>query len=115
MKDNLLRKSAKCFRKYEFKMRAVTSSQRNKINSDSKGSNPRPVVGHKPCAAARGCVRMRTLIINCFLVQWDALSPLHCDDYVVTVIIALVATLRWKKTGFFDKRCQTKKNNFPAV
>lgn len=115
MKENLLRKAAKCFLKHEFKMLAVTSSQRNKINSDSKGSNPRPVVGHEPYAAARGFVRMRTSITNCFLFQWDALSPLHCDDYDVTVIIALVASLRWKETAFFYKICQTKKNSFPSV
>lgn len=37
-------------------MPAVISSQRNKINSDSMGGNPRPVVGQEPYTAARGCV-----------------------------------------------------------
>lgn len=40
----------------EFKMPTVISSQRNKINSESNGGNPRPVVGQKPYTAARGCV-----------------------------------------------------------
>lgn len=58
---------------------------------------------------------MRTLITNCFLFQWDAFSPLHWDDRVVKVVVALVVSLTWGETGFSDKRCQTEKNHFPAI
>lgn len=39
-------------------MSAVASSQRNNINLESKGDNPRPVVGQEPYTTARGCVQL---------------------------------------------------------
>lgn len=38
-------------------MPAVISSQRNKINSDSKGGNARAVVGQEPCTVGRRCAQ----------------------------------------------------------